>query len=315
MFRLAHLSDPHLGPLPSVKRRQLASKRLIGYINWHRKRGKGMLPDTLEKLMDDMLAQTPDHIAVTGDLVNIALPEEFKLARAFLESLGPPDYISVVPGNHDAYVPGAAAKAKASWLDYMSSDPNRPMLDRQTEDAVSTKSHHYPYVRIRDFVRLIGVSSARATAPFFATGTVGESQMKRLGKQLENGAKNKQFRIVMIHHPPFKKATDWYKRLIGASRFRGVIKRVGAELILHGHTHLPTITYLEGPDGSEVPVIGVPSASQGIGGNKPPASYNLFEISETQNGWNAMLTRRGFGTSATIDTIESRQFELQHRTF
>ena len=37
-FLLAHLSDPHLGPMPPARVGELASKRAIGYLNWHRKR-------------------------------------------------------------------------------------------------------------------------------------------------------------------------------------------------------------------------------------------------------------------------------------
>ena len=40
MFRLAHLSDVHLGPLPDVSYRQLASKRITGYLTWHRNRAR-----------------------------------------------------------------------------------------------------------------------------------------------------------------------------------------------------------------------------------------------------------------------------------
>ena len=38
MFRLAHISDVHLGPLPDVTYRDLASKRMVGYVNWQRNR-------------------------------------------------------------------------------------------------------------------------------------------------------------------------------------------------------------------------------------------------------------------------------------
>ncbi|TIO72439.1 MAG: metallophosphoesterase, partial [Mesorhizobium sp.] len=34
MLRLAHISDVHLGPLPDVTYRDLASKRVLGYVNW-----------------------------------------------------------------------------------------------------------------------------------------------------------------------------------------------------------------------------------------------------------------------------------------
>ncbi|MFN4168940.1 MAG: hypothetical protein ACK4HD_11575, partial [Pannonibacter phragmitetus] len=72
MFRLAHLSDPHLGPLPEPELLQLLSKRILGYVNWRRSRKKAMGGDYLAALIEDMLtAGTPDHIALTGDLVNI----------------------------------------------------------------------------------------------------------------------------------------------------------------------------------------------------------------------------------------------------
>ena len=41
VFRIAHLSDPHLGPLPTVRLKDLASKRLTGYLNYRRNRAGG----------------------------------------------------------------------------------------------------------------------------------------------------------------------------------------------------------------------------------------------------------------------------------
>lgn len=75
-YTLGHLSDPHLGPLPQPKMRELASKRMIGYVNWQRNRVKAHLEAPLLRLMDDLLSHEPDHIAVTGDLVNLALKAE-----------------------------------------------------------------------------------------------------------------------------------------------------------------------------------------------------------------------------------------------
>ena len=40
--------------------------------------------DVLAKLVDDIHAQKPDHVAMTGDILNIGLPAEFQLARAWL---------------------------------------------------------------------------------------------------------------------------------------------------------------------------------------------------------------------------------------
>ena len=87
-FTLAHLSDPHLPPLPAARFRDLASKRALGYLNWTRNRHKYHRREVLDALVADIRAQRPDHIAVTGDLVNLALEAEFAPSRAWLESVG-----------------------------------------------------------------------------------------------------------------------------------------------------------------------------------------------------------------------------------
>ncbi|MFX7212897.1 metallophosphoesterase, partial [Acinetobacter baumannii] len=90
----------------------------IGYLNWKRKRHMVHRREVLGELVADMHAQQPDHIAVTGDLVNIALPLEFAEARRWLESVGTPEDVSLVPGNHDAYVRGIRDHFPQAWADY-----------------------------------------------------------------------------------------------------------------------------------------------------------------------------------------------------
>src|SRR6267142_4638752 len=98
-FTLAHLSDPHLPPLPSLRLRDLAGKRALGYLNWTRNRRNVHKRDVLDALVSDLQAQKPDHIAITGDLVNLALEAEFAPSRAWLESVGAPDRVTVTPAN------------------------------------------------------------------------------------------------------------------------------------------------------------------------------------------------------------------------
>ncbi len=88
MFVLAHLSDPHLAPLPFPHPRELLSKRGLGYLNWLRKRRSIHRADMLTALVADLKDHAPDHIAVTGDLVNLSLTKEFAPALAWLEGLG-----------------------------------------------------------------------------------------------------------------------------------------------------------------------------------------------------------------------------------
>src|SRR5579859_1402586 len=121
-FLLAHLSDPHLGPLPSPRLGELMGKRAIGYFNWTRNRIGRHAPHVLDAIVADIKAQQPQHVAVTGDLVNIALPQEFAMARSWLHTVGPPHDVTLVPGNHDAYVPATRNMFLRAWADYLTAD-------------------------------------------------------------------------------------------------------------------------------------------------------------------------------------------------
>lgn len=284
MFRIAHISDIHLSPLPRVRYRELASKRITGYVNWMRNRKDAMHGTVLDDLIADMLSRNPDHIAVTGDLVNLVLDLEIDIAREWLQRLGDPENISVVPGNHDAYVRGALTKACCAWSPWM------------LGDGISNEGQcpEFPYIRQRGPVALIGVSSAVATAPFLASGKFSADQAERLGTLLDNAGKDGLYRVVMIHHPPIQGAAPAHKRLLGISRFQKIIEKFGAELVIHGHTHLATRYNISGTDGKTVPVICVPSASQSYGGHKPAARYNIFDIEpQPQGGWTCQWAQFG----------------------
>src|SRR5262249_19733589 len=121
-FILAHLSDPHLPPLPAARLRAPATKRALAYLNWTRNRHKYHRREVLDALVADIRAQVPDHIAVTGDLVNLALEAEFAPSLQWLESVGEPEHVTVIPGNHDAYVRATRHRAAEAWADYVRGD-------------------------------------------------------------------------------------------------------------------------------------------------------------------------------------------------
>src|SRR5277367_4039521 len=87
-FTLAHFSDPHLPPLPAPRLVELAGKRVLGYLNWTRNRRKYYRREVLDALVSDMQAQAPDHVAMTGDVVNLAIEAEFAPALTWLKSVG-----------------------------------------------------------------------------------------------------------------------------------------------------------------------------------------------------------------------------------
>ncbi|MBN9004810.1 MAG: metallophosphoesterase [Rhizobiales bacterium] len=276
-YTLAHLSDPHLAPLPRARPLQLANKRALGYLNWKRNRHAIHRRDVVDALVADVKAQTPDHIAVTGDLVNLALPDEFTQAAAWLASVGAPRDITLVPGNHDAYVASANPRL-AEWQDYMRGDAG---------DA----GPPFPFLRRRGPLTLIGVSSAVPTAPFMATGRLGQDQLEALDRILSQASDDPNFRVLLIHHPLQSKSS--YKRLTDADALIALLKRYRVDLILHGHDHIHSTMWFEGPHG-RVPAIGVPSASAVPHGHTPAAAYNLFSIVREGDTWRCEQRVRSF---------------------
>jgi 3',5'-cyclic AMP phosphodiesterase CpdA len=282
-FTLAHLSDVHLAPLPAPRGRELLNKRITGFLNWQRRRRFIHHRPMLDALVADLKQRHLDHIAITGDIANIALPEEFVLGRRWLDSLGTPHDVTVVPGNHDAYVPLAIRFAEQEWAPFMRGDAGES----------------FPFVRRRGPLALIGLSSAVASAPFRATGRVGQQQLACLSPLLDQLKEEGLFRVVLVHHPPVSHAGR-SKRLIDAAALIHVLARHGAELLLHGHDHLHMINWLAGPDGSRIPAVGVHSASAAAVTHPNSAAYHLFEIDGTPGDRHCALISRGLALDGSV---------------
>lgn len=272
-YVLAHLSDPHLAPLPRPSAREIIGKRVLGYVNWTRNRHAFHLRDALDALIADVKAQQPDHIAITGDLVNISLDAEFKQALAWLRAVGTPQDVSVIPGNHDAYVASMRDRFASDFADYLRSD-NVP-----SGGAVT-----FPYLQRRGPLALIGLSTAVPTAPFMATGKLGTRQLDALEKILASLSPGDAFRVLLIHHPLDTDQKRRLKRLKDADALKALLQRRGVDLVLHGHDHRHATVWLDGMNG-QFPVVGVPSASAADDGKHDKAAYNLFEIFREADHW------------------------------
>jgi len=301
MLTLAHMSDPHLSPLPKPRLRQLCNKRLIGFLSWQLNRKHQHQRDVLDVLCTDLKAQNPDHVALTGDLANISLPDEFTQAQAWLTALGSGDWISVIPGNHDAYVPKTLPLGLDAWHDYMTSDAD-------ARHFLPAGEVNFPYIRLRDKIALIGTSTAVPYPPWIARGKLGEDQIKRLAEILQKLGDAKYFRVLMIHHPPLPGQNHWRKALADAKALQEVLSKVGVELVLHGHNHTSMQTSLETTTGKAA-VIGVPSASKAQDTHKPAARYNLYRITKKGKAWKCLMTERAYNP-VTNEFREIRSMEL-----
>lgn len=303
-FTLAHLSDPHLADHHDIHPIDFLNKRLFGYLKWRLQRRSKHHGDVLTALIRDLRANQPDHIAVTGDLTHLGLPAEFLNAKELLEKLGKPSQVTVIPGNHDAYVGSDWDRNLAHWIDYIASDE----LDIDDDITVSSRTL-FPSLRVRGPIALIGVSTARPCSIFLAVGRIGKSQLQRFQKILIDTDQMDLFRVVLIHHPPVSGVVSWRKRLTDASEFRAIIEDHGVNLILHGHAHRHSQGRVKARD-RQVPVIGISSASATDDHSRRQARYHLYRLSRTADGWEMQVCVRSylnekkrFGTEAEYRLI------------
>jgi 3',5'-cyclic AMP phosphodiesterase CpdA len=287
-FVVAHFSDPHIARVDQIDKRDFFSKRLFGYLRWKLKRRFEQSYELLTILNKDLQRSKPDHIAITGDLTQLSLPAEFEKAREWLQSIGTPEQVTVIPGNHDTYVKTAWNQSFALWLEYMQGDAK----DLQA-GSITSLEELYPTLRIRNRVALIGINTAQPSAPHLATGTIGVDQLKKLEIILKQLNGQRLFRIILIHHPPISGVVNWRRSLTDAQSLQTLLERYGAELVLFGHAHKTAQGNLVTPAGM-IPAMGAPAASSLRGSDARRSRYYLYKIMPSAEGWNVLMNERLF---------------------
>jgi 3',5'-cyclic AMP phosphodiesterase CpdA len=301
IFTLVHLSDPHISCMKAIRLQDLLSKRIFGYLRWKLRRAAEHGPWVLAAMQQDLMQTKPDHIAVTGDLTHLSLPAEFIKARQWLQSLGPPARVTVIPGNHDAYVETTWRQGWAHWTGYMLGDTSA-----DDDHAFRNPDGLFPSLRVRGPVALVGVCTAKPSAPHLAIGSVGAGQLQKLEAILARISGQHFYRVLLVHHPPAPGAVSWRKRLTDAPALRSLIARYGVELILHGHAHRAFQNFLKTPT-DRVPVMGAPSASALSRKPERRARYYIYRIKPGADGWNIDLTVRVYAHAENCFITERKQ--------
>lgn len=259
-FLLAHLSDPHLFAPRAISPSMLLDKRSLGVVNALGRRRAVHRPEVLRATLDALLAHGPDHLVVTGDLSTVGAEAELLAFRAILEErdLGP-DRVTVIPGNHDAYVPAVVRSGAFERVfgAFCAEDREPAPCDAPVRT--------WPRLRLRGPVALVACTSARPSGPLLALGTLGSGQRARLDALLADPALAGHARIVALHHPVQPGAGHWHNRLTDAPEVRRILATRGATLVLHGHLHRFLRASLPGPAPDlPIPVVGAPSASAAL---------------------------------------------------
>lgn len=274
------------------------TKRALGLLNWHRKRRGVHRRAIADRLVADALSLRVDHIAITGDLINLGLPAEYEAALSWLRSVGAPGNVTVVPGNHDIYTRLPGHPGVARWAAYM---------------GCEEQSLAFPFVRKAGPLTLLGLNSAIETAPLLAAGQLGQHQIEVAGELLERLGGQGAIRVVLIHHPPLPGLASPRRALTDAAQFARMLERCGAELVLYGHNHrerLDWIAHAARRSGTGfIPVVGVPSASAGrVHHDEPLARYNLFTFFSGPRGLRIRHVVRG------LDAPDGKVVKLSETT-
>lgn len=233
-MKIGHISDLHILKLEDPRPWEFFNKRLVGGANLLFKRSKShssrVVREALRHLDEDCAV---DHIAITGDLSNLALASEFAEAADILAEIPfSEERVSVIPGNHDYYTreTEATRRFERYFAPYMKTD----VPGYRTESG-------YPFCQLKDDdVAIIGMKSAVPTPWFFATGEVDQMQLDATAALLDDPKVRDRFKIVMIHHHlvPFEHSrVEYSRRLTNADEVLEMLRWRDVDLAIHGHNH------------------------------------------------------------------------------
>jgi 3',5'-cyclic AMP phosphodiesterase CpdA len=295
---IAHLSDLHLFHPQNMLARDFLTKRVLGYLSWRLYRRAEHQVDFLPPLLKALNSADVDHVAITGDLTHLGHSADFETAAELLQRLGGPDRLTLIPGNHDAYIRRPWDGRRFTLADYMASEPGAG--NPSEKEPVHPLE---PVFRRCGEIAIIGISSASPSAPFLATGSIGQRQLERLHRLLIQTKEENLFRLLLIHHPPIQGMVSRRKCLTDQPALAEILRETGAEFICHGHTHRFSDAAIEGPRG-KIPVVGVSSLTALSAKGKRRAGFHLNRIRRTADGWEVDLSvyRYSLARSAFINS-------------
>lgn len=295
MFRVTHVSDLHvLAPLGVEMRRILFNKRMTGYANLVMKRGRVYRRDYLLRVLA-AAATRSDHLVVTGDITNLSLEGEYEEACQLLEGVARSTEVTVVPGNHDIYLPAIHRERRFPRHFKAFFESDLPSL------ALDLPAGRFPSVKLRGPAAIIGLTSAVPRPPFVSSGYVGREQLEALGRVLEHPEVSRRTAIVLIHHSPFDsplRIEQLRGGLVDARALRRALSPLARGLVLYGHLHVRRHARLTTAAGA-LDVVCATSAAVDHPSDRVRAGFNSYEIAD----------------DGRILSIDSRVLEPSTQTF
>jgi 3',5'-cyclic AMP phosphodiesterase CpdA len=276
MLRIAHLSDTHvLSTTRAEWRKMLFNKRLTGYANLVLHRGRVHRREYLLAVLA-AAAGDADQLLVTGDITNLALESEYEEAGALLDGVARSVEVTVVPGNHDLYLPSIGRERR--FPHHL-----RRFLQSDLPDlALDLPAGPFPCVKLRGPAAIIALSSAVPRPPFIAGGYLGEAQLAALARVLTHPEVMRRTPVILVHHPPVDPRsclTRLRDGLVDAAALRRTLMPLAQGLVLFGHLHVRVRCRLRTSAGV-LEVIGASGAALDHADPAVRAGFNCYEIGD-----------------------------------
>ena len=273
-MRIAHVSDLHVLSRTAAQWRNIVfNKRLTGYANLVLRRARVHRREYLLSVLAAAAGQS-DHLVVTGDVTNLSLEHEYEEARTLLADVARRTEVTVVPGNHDIYLPSTHEGRRFAhhFSAFMKSD-----LPQCARDL---RAGPFPCVKLRGAVAFIALSSAVPRPPFVAAGYVGHPQLQALEQVLAHPAVRERTPIVLIHHPPVDtrpRLVQLRDGLVDGAALRAALAGLAHGVVLFGHLHVRRRCTLRTASGT-LDVIAASGAALSHHDPSIRAGYNLYVI-------------------------------------
>ncbi len=237
---LAHLSDLHISGKNDL--RQIAR---------------------LDRLLAEFVRRGYDHLVMTGDLIDTAIPSDWQIIRDALvrHDLFNWNRTTVIPGNHDLI------DLEEEMRFYHALNPADKSRQRRVRDRLKQFSEIFrplitddgnseatlPFIKVMRFgelsISFVAVSTvlpwSGSDNPLGARGSVSRETLRALSDQRVARALNGSFVMGLCHHAYrvygtdalVDQAFDWTMEFKNKDEFLNVMKNLRASLVLHGHFH------------------------------------------------------------------------------
>jgi 3',5'-cyclic AMP phosphodiesterase CpdA len=275
-LQIAHVSDLHVLAETGVElRRILFNKRVTGYANLLMTRARVYRRDYLLAVLA-AAASAADHLVVTGDITNLSLESEYEEAVRLLVDAARTTEVTVVPGNHDIYLPAVHRERRfpLHFDGFMTSDLPTLSLD--------LPAGRFPSVRLRGPVALIGLTSAVPRPPFVSAGYLGRAQLAALERILRHPEVARRTPVVLIHHSPFDsriRLEQLRSGLVDAAALRRTLQPLSRGLVLYGHLHVRRHDRLATASGF-LDALCATGAALDHPDDRIRAGFNLYELGD-----------------------------------